>query len=107
MKKIFFLLCIVTLLVSCGVPLSQINGNQPTVTVYLDVEPVDAKVFLDDIYIGRAKRFDEDHGGLPVTIGVHQIRLEAEGYLSERVDVTSTEERTTITVRMLTRPEEE
>ena len=85
--------------------MSQINGDQPTATVNLDVDPPTAKVFLNGVYIGRASKFTGERGGLPLTHGMHLLRIEAEGYLTELIEVETTEGEATIEVRMLERPQ--
>ena len=106
MKRLFVAVLAVLLLAACAVPLARINGNQRTVKVFLDVEPASAKVYLDGIYIGRAKKFSAAKGGLDLTAGVHLVRFEAEGYLAELIEVITADGMPPIEVRMLIKPGE-
>lgn len=105
MKRLGILFCVLILLAGCAVPLARINGGRPTVSVPLDVTPGEAKVFLDGDYIGCAERFTAERGGLALTYGVHELRLEAEGYLPELIEVISSAAMKPVTVRMLKKPE--
>ncbi len=105
MKRLGIILCMLILLAGCAVPLARINGDRPTVSVSLDVTPGDAKVFLDGDYIGHAERFTAERGGLALTYGVHELRLEAEGYLPELFEVISAASMKPVTIRMLKKPE--
>ncbi|MDP8222318.1 MAG: hypothetical protein P9L99_03080 [Candidatus Lernaella stagnicola] len=104
MKRFFLILILVAFLGGCATPLARINGNAPTKPVFLSVVPEDAKVFLDGMYVGRAKRFTEERGGLPLTAGAHRLRLEAEEFLNESIVLTAEQGTQKIEIRMLPRP---
>jgi len=106
MKRLLLTLLVLLLVAGCAAPLARVNGNRPTVKVFLDIEPDTAKVFLDDVYVGRAKQFALTAGGMDVTVGVHRLRLEEEGFITERLELIGAEGMAPIEVRMLPRPGE-
>jgi hypothetical protein len=87
-------------------PLARINGGQPTVGVPLIVQPSDAKVLVDGVFVGRANEFTAAKGGLPLTAGGHVIRLESEEFLSETIEIVPQPNPKPIEVKMLPRPKE-
>ncbi len=105
MKRTIVFILFLTLISACATPLAKINGDAPTATLVLLVEPPDAKVFLDGKYIGRAHRFTAEKGGLPLTAGAHRLRLEADDFLNELIVVTAQTRNEPIKVRMLPKPE--
>jgi hypothetical protein len=101
------LLCAVVislLLASCAVPLARISGDRPTAKIYLAVEPANARVFLDGIYVGHASSFSEAAGGMKVVLGYHVLRFEADAYITETVEIVAGEAPSPIKVQLLDRP---
>lgn len=106
MKRNFiFSLLFCAMLWGCATPLSRINGDLPTKPLGLQVEPTEAKVYLDNLYVGLATSFTVEQGGLPLTAGVHHLTFKAEGYMDETIAVTGVEESPTISVRLLPKPD--
>jgi len=105
MKKLLGAVLLLLFAFSCAVPLTRINGDHPTATIFLDVEPANAKVFLDHVYVGRASSFTEEQGGMKIRLGYHLLRFDADGYISESVEVIGGEAQPPIKVRLLERPE--
>ena len=99
-----FVLLIVVLTCSCAVPLHKINGADPTRDVLIQCEPDNAKVFLDGVYVGRAKRFADAKHPLKVTVGVHVIEFELDEYQRELREVMTGRDQSTITLQMRLRP---
>ena len=64
--------------------------------IELDVEPETARVFVDDEYMGRADGWS--HQMIPVDPGHRRLKIDAEGYLAQRLDVEVDRGRT-VTVR--------
>jgi len=106
MKKLLVAILLLLFAVSCAVPLARINRDRPAVRLFLDVEPVQAHVYLDGIYVGHASSFTAAHGGMPVVLGYHLLRFEADGYMPESVEVIGGEAQPTIKVQLLEKPEE-
>ena len=104
MKRLLVALFLMGFLLACATPMTRINDHAPTVKVFLKVDPPAAKVFLDGYYVGQAKEFTAQDGGLALTAGVHVLRLEAEGYISETLELVSLEEMRPIEVHMLEKP---
>lgn len=105
MRRIFWCLILLAALAACATPLGKINGDAPTVSVPLKITPDNAKVFLDGVYVGRAAAFTAEKGGLPLTAGGHRLRLEADHYQAELVEVISQPDMATLEIRLLPRPE--
>jgi len=84
--------------------LSQINENNETRDVVIKCVPDDAKVYLDQIYIGKARRFSTAKRPLKVTVGTHVLEFEAKGYQHELREVMTTNEVLEIKLDMKLRP---
>lgn len=95
----------VLLVTGCAVPLSKINGDNPTGDVIIKCTPDDAQVYLDNIYVGKARRFSSAKRPLKVTVGAHVLKFELEGYMLEVKEVMTMEEHQTIELEMKLRPE--
>ena len=70
---------------SAGMP----PGPQLAV-VAIDVRPKDARVHLDDRFIGRARYFDGKPGYLYLEPGSYDLELRIEGYRTVRIELDST-----------------
>jgi hypothetical protein len=99
-------LIVVLLAAACAMPLQRLNAGAPTVSVPLAVKPGEAKVFLDGVYVGHAADFTALKDGLPMTIGAHVLRLEADDYLMETIEVITQAKPAPVEIRMLLRPKE-
>lgn len=67
--------------------------------VELDVEPSDAALFVDDDYMGTADGWQ--HGMVPVEPGLRRLKIDAEGYIPQRLDIDVDQGRTiTVTARL-------
>ena len=55
--------------------------------VALEMSPYDADVFVDGTYAGRVEDFDGSEQPLTLTVGVHEIEVQAQGYEPMRVNV--------------------
>jgi hypothetical protein len=106
MKRLLVAIFLLLFAASCAVPLARLNRDRPTVKLFLDVEPAQAHVYLDGIYVGHASSFNEARGGMPVVLGYHVLRFEADGYMPEAVEIIGGETQPTIKVRLLEKPEE-
>jgi hypothetical protein len=53
----------------------------------LDVEPLDAAVYLDGEFLARASELRRLHGALPVADGVHVVEVVRPGYDSRTIEV--------------------
>ena len=53
----------------------------------LDVEPLDAAVYLDGEFLARASELRRLHGALPVADGVHTVEVVRPGYESRTIEV--------------------
>ncbi len=104
MRKAGYLLLLILLTAACAVPLARINQGRDTGQIDLDVEPTNAKVFLDGVYVGQASSFTAAAGGMKVVLGRHLLRFEAEGFMPETVEVIGGEEQPPIKVRLLEKP---
>jgi hypothetical protein len=67
--------------------LSEPEGGLRRALLRLDVEPLDAAVYLDGEFLARADEISRLHGALPVATGVHRIEIVRPGYRSRVVDV--------------------
>ena len=97
-------LVLITAGLACSVPLHKINGPEQTGEVVIRCDPDDAKVFVDGVYVGQAKRFDSPDRPLKVTLGVHIIELRRDEYQRELREVSAGHQRTELTVKMQLRP---
>jgi hypothetical protein len=71
-------------------PLSEPRTDSGTLRrgmLRLDVEPLDAAVYLDGEFLARASELRRLHGALPVADGVHTVEVVRPGYDSRTVEV--------------------
>ena len=105
--RIFSLLFLSLLLASCAVPLDQLNAPRATTSVVLQVQPEDAKVSLDGVFIGRAKRFDGTKRSLEVTPGGHVLQFESDDFENELRQIVARDGPQTVVVEMIPKPKAE
>jgi hypothetical protein len=104
MNRWFAVIALCLLTAACATPLRHLNGDAPTVLAPLAVQPPDAKVYLDGVWVGKAADFAAPKRGLPLTRGTHLLRFEADGYMTETVEVQAQEIMMTVEIRLLTKP---
>lgn len=89
---------------ACAVPLSRINGDNETKDVIINCTPDNAKVFLDGVYIGKAKRFSTSKRPLKVIMGMHVLEFEEDGYQLELREIMTTPGVEVVKLKMKLRP---
>jgi len=62
------------------------NTNEDRAFLKVEVEPGHADVYIDGEYRGRVEGWVERM--IPVPPGEHRVKLEADGYISQRFDVS-------------------
>ena len=103
--RVFNLLFLSLFLASCAVPLDQINAPRPTASVVLRVQPEDARVSLDGVFIGRARMFDGTKRSLEITPGGHVLQFEDDDFENEVREIVARDGPQTLVVKMIPKPE--
>jgi hypothetical protein len=85
--------------------MDRLSLDRPTGDIVILCTPENAKVFLDGIYIGRAKKFSSDRHPLRAALGAHVLKFELEKYQLELREVVTSETQTILKVEMQLRPE--
>ena len=67
----------------------EVSGN-----LRLDVQPIDAQVFVDGYYVGEVTDFLQTLAGLNLPAGAHRVEFRAPGYDTLAVDVQIAANRT-------------
>jgi len=65
-------------------------------TLRLEVSPAEARVVLDGDFFGTGAEISRLHGGIPLSPGIHRIRVSLAGYRSESMEaeIRESQERT-------------
>lgn len=73
----------------------------------LSVQPSDAAVYLDGVFVGSGLELDRLHGAIPVAVGPHRIEVLRPGHATRtiEVDVSSAETPTSVEVALEPAPE--
>ena len=98
------LLILIVAVAGCAVPLHRLNNEKSQGKVVLKIEPADTKVYLDNVYIGKARSFDDSAHPLVVDMGVHVLEFNRKGYMSELREVETVLGGQEITLEMRLHP---
>lgn len=94
--KTFLIVCTIFLIAGCSYPVSSVNqGGERPALVFKGASP-DAQLYLDNLLIGKASRYNGRPNKLLVEKGPHSLRIVDNGNVILEQDILVTQGETKV-----------